>query len=150
MTPRAAFFPPFRGAPCLSLPALPWPRNSPTHCRWQVDKQGVWGPLPELQALWPVLHACRASDVLPSSKSCLAHTGPAQGRGSVRDERSPTLQAGTLVLQPTEASPLPGRPLPTHSPTLPQDAVREHRLPAAVSGHKSSSQSTASATALGW
>ena len=84
VTPQGAFLPPFRGAPCLSLPALPWPRSSPTHCRWRMDKQGIWRPLPERQALWPVLCACRASEVLPSSKSCLAHTGPAQGRGSAR------------------------------------------------------------------
>ena len=78
----------------------------------------------------------------------------AQHRAEVQwgDERSPTFQAGTLLLPSTEASPLLGSwaPLPAHLPTLPQEVVRKHRLPAAISGQKSSSQSTARVTALSW
>lgn len=66
--------------------------------------------------------------------------------------RSPTLQAGTLLLPLTEASPLLGSlaPLPAHSPALPQEVLRKHRLPTAVRRHKSSSQNIASATTLSW
>lgn len=77
--PRAAFPP---GSPLPSVSPLSLARDSPTHCPWQVDSRAVWGPLPELQAPGQSSTPFRASDVPPSSKSCLAHT--AQHRAEVQ------------------------------------------------------------------
>lgn len=150
--PSGSFPPSFGGAPCLSLPRSPLASRQP-HAQPVTDGQagrlGAPALAPSPLASPPRLPGLRSPAQL-QELSC-PH-GSSTGQRFSCGMRSPTLQAGTLLLPLTEASPLLGSlaPLPAHSPALPQEVLRKHRLPTAVRRHKSSSQNIASATTLSW
>ena len=152
VTPQGAFLPPFRGAPASVSPLSPGLAAAPhtTSGGWTSRASG--SPCPSSRPSGQSSAPAGPQKCCPAPRAVLPTR--AQHRAEVQwgDERSPTFQAGTLLLPSTEASPLLGSwaPLPAHLPTLPQEVVRKHRLPAAVSGQKSSSQSTARVTALSW
>lgn len=124
-----------------SVSRSPWPRDSPRTARGRWTGRASGGPCPSSRPSGQSSRLLGPQMCCPAPRAVLP-TGPAQGRGlrSLRDERSPTLQAGTLVLPPTEVSPLLGRPLPTHLPTLPPRRRERAPPPLLLSGHKSSSQ----------
>lgn len=151
--PSGSFPPSLRGSPLPQSPPLS-PGFTAAPCTagdgWTSRASG--GSCPSSRPSGQSSTPASPQKSCPTPRAVLPTRVQHRAEVQLWDERSPTLQAETLLLPLTEASPLLGSlaPLPAHLPALPQEVLRKHRLPTAVRRHKSSSQNITSATTLSW
>lgn len=130
--PLGSFPPSLRGSPLPQSPPLS-PGFTAAPCTagdgWTSRASG--GSCPSSRPSGQSSTPARPQKSCPTPRAVLPTRVQHRAEVQLWDERSPTLQAETLLLPLTEASPLLGSlaPLPAHSPTLPQEVLRKHRSP---------------------
>ena len=130
--PLGSFPPSLRGSPLRQSPPLS-PGFTAAPCTagdgWTSRASG--GSCPSSRPSGQSSTPARPQKSCPTPRAVLPTRVQHRAEVQLWDERSPTLQAETLLLPLTEASPLLGSlaPLPAHSPTLPQEVLRKHRSP---------------------